>query len=55
MTEHTDTEQQPAEPLQITPPRVYVNASTTETYTQPAWPSVRPGADDHKQHQSRGF
>jgi hypothetical protein len=50
-----DVDAEPAEQLQITPPRTYVNASTTERCSAPAWPAVRPGADDNKRLKSRGF
>jgi hypothetical protein len=55
MTEQTQCQQEPEEQLQITPPRTFVNASTTSRYTLPSWPAVRPGADDHKHVPSRGF
>jgi hypothetical protein len=57
MNDTTDNQQpaEPVEPLQITPPRTYVNASTLEPYCTPIWPAVRPGGDDHKRVQSRGF
>lgn len=31
------------------------NSSSTDPYTGPKWPQIRPGADDHKQFKSRGF
>jgi hypothetical protein len=55
MTEQTQCQQEPEEQLQITPPRTFVNASTTGECAAPRWPAVRPGADDHKHVQSRGF
>lgn len=43
-----------AQPVALTPSRIYTNAATSEPYQPPVWNPVRPGADAHKAFLSRG-
>lgn len=58
MNEQSKSEHQPLypEPARTTAaPRTVVNSSTSTPYVPPAAPPLRPGADDHKRHATRGM
>ena len=54
MNTHTTEPPQPQQAAQRTPPRTYVNTSTTGSYTGTPWQPVRSGGDDNQHYTSKG-